>query len=180
MKSPKNRDAMSQPPPRDISPAALATLQAVNSHTIDALVEELNTQAHLVSYAPPSFVPFRQEIYLQLSMNTELTESASGSRYKLAALAFDDHINQLVRPVMKYFHGEQPFDGIEFSTTVHVAAKSAANAKSEAVEFFFPFSALRCYERYDCTGQQLIDAGVVLINGERVSLDLQVAETTGH
>ena len=44
------------------------------------------------------------------------------------------------------------------------------------MKFFFPFSALRCYERYDCTGQQLIDAGTVLINGERVSLDLQIAE----
>ncbi len=45
-----------------------------------------------------------------------------------------------------------------------------------SVEFFFPFSALRCYERYDCTGQQLIDGSTVLINGERVGLDLQIAE----
>ena len=49
--------------------------------------------------------------------------------------------------------------------------------KTEAVEFFFPFTALRCYEKYDCTGQQLIDTGVVLINGERVSLNLQIAES---
>jgi hypothetical protein len=47
---------------------------------------------------------------------------------------------------------------------------------TEAVEFFFPVDALRCYEAYDCTGQQLIDQGSVLINGERVSLDLQIAE----
>jgi hypothetical protein len=47
---------------------------------------------------------------------------------------------------------------------------------SEAVEFFFPFSLLRCYQKYDCTGQQLIDGGTVLVNGERVSLDLQTAE----
>jgi hypothetical protein len=44
------------------------------------------------------------------------------------------------------------------------------------VEFFFPFSALRCYEKYDCSGQQLIDADAVLIKDERVSLDLQIAE----
>jgi len=35
---------------------------------------------------------------------------------------------------------------------------------------------LRCYESYDCTGQQLINSSFVLINGERVSLDLQSAE----
>jgi hypothetical protein len=46
----------------------------------------------------------------------------------------------------------------------------------KAVEFFFPLSALRCYESYECGGQQLIDAGTVLINGERASLDLWIAE----
>jgi hypothetical protein len=46
----------------------------------------------------------------------------------------------------------------------------------EAVEFFFPLSALRCYESYECTGQQSINAGTVLINGERVGLDLWIAE----
>jgi hypothetical protein len=30
-----------------------------------------------------------------------------------------------------------------------------------------PFASLRCYEKYDCTVQQLIDTGTVLINGER-------------
>jgi hypothetical protein len=46
----------------------------------------------------------------------------------------------------------------------------------EAVEFSFPLSALRCYESYECTGQQSINAGTVLINGERVGLDLWIAE----
>jgi hypothetical protein len=63
-----------------------------------------------------------------------------------------------------------------FSTSLHLAGKTQSAQGSEAVEFFFPLAALRCYEKYDCTGQQLIDAGVVLINGERVSLDLQIAE----
>jgi len=56
------------------------------------------------------------------------------------------------------------------------APEADAAQGSEAVEFFFPTDALRCYEAYDCTGQQLIDQGAVLINGERVSLDLQTAE----
>lgn len=82
----------------------------------------------------------------------------------------------MIRPVLAYFKGEQQFDGLGFSANVRVPGKPASSTSSEAVEFFFPFSALRCYETYDCTGQQLIDAGAVLINGERVGLDLQVAE----
>ncbi len=39
---------------------------------------------------------------------------------------------------------------------------------------------MHCYEAYDCTGQQLLDAGAVLIDGKRVGLDLQLAEGGGR
>ncbi len=164
------------PPSRDTSPAALVALQTGNQEPIDRMLKELDAQAHFVSCAPPKFVAFRQGIYLEISMNTQLAESAAGSRYKLAALAFDEHIAKLVRPASDYFKGDQNFDGLGFSTTVHLAGKAVASANSEAVEFFFPLSSLRCYASYECTGQQLIDSGTVLINGERVALDLQIAE----
>jgi hypothetical protein len=163
-------------PVRDASPQALAALQASSQELLSNLVSQLGPQAHFVSYASPSFVPFRQGIYLELSLNTMLPESAAGSRYKLAAMAFDDQVAHLIRPTLGYFKEEPQFDGVSFSTTVHLASRSQAATKSEAVEFFFPFTALRCYEKYECTGQQLIDSGTVLINGERVALDLQIAE----
>ena len=168
------------PQPRDTSPEVLASLQAANKAMLETMLKELDPQAHFVSYAAPSFVAFRQNIFLELSLNTTVNETAAGSRYRLAATAFDDHVAHLVRPVLGYFKAdpkEDPkFDGIGFSTTVHLTGKNQQASGSEAVEFFFPLSALRCYESYDCTGQQLIDAGTVLINGERVSLDLQIAE----
>jgi hypothetical protein len=176
-KSPRVRETADPPQPvRDISPQALASLQGANKEVLGAIVKELDAQAHFVSYAAPSFVAFRQGIYLELSLNSALPEAAGGSRYKLAAYAFDEHVAHLVRPVLGYFKGEPQFDGISFSTNIHLPGKATSSSPSEAVEFFFPFSALRCYEKYDCTGQQLIDAGTVLINGERVSLDLQIAE----
>ncbi|MBZ5719111.1 MAG: hypothetical protein LAO03_01915 [Acidobacteriia bacterium] len=168
-----------EPPPapvRDTSPQNLASLHDANQALIGDMVKELDSQAHFVGYAPPNFVAFRQGIYLEFSMNTNLPESAGGSRYRIAAMAFDDHVAHLIRPIMAHFKDEQNFDGIGFSTTVHLAGKSAASSTSQAVEFYFPLAALHCYEKYDCTGQQLIDGGTVLINGERVSLDLQVAE----
>jgi hypothetical protein len=165
---------------RDTSPGALASLQAANKQTVDTMTKELDAQVHFVSYAPASFVAFRQEIFLELSLNTNLNDTSMGSRYKMAAEAFDDHIAHLIRPVLGYFKPEPKedpkFDGIGFSTNIHLAAKAQPAQGSQAVEFFFPLPALRCYEKYDCTGQQLIDAGIVLINGERVSLDLQIAE----
>lgn len=168
------------PQPRDTSPETLAALQAANKQTLDTMLKELDPQAHFVSYAAPSFIAFRQNIFLELSLNTTLNEAAAGSRYRLAAMAFDDHIAHLIRPVLGYFKPDPKqdpkFDGIGFSTTVHIPGKNQTAPGNEAVEFFFPLTAMRCYETYDCTGQQLIDAGTVLINGERVSLDLQIAE----
>ena len=77
---------------------------------------------------------------------------------------------------MAYFKGDLAIDGIAFSTTIHETNDSASTQGTGAVEFFFTTDGLRCYESFDCTGQQLLDQGSVLINGERVSVDLQAAE----
>ena len=159
-------------PVRDTSTASLKQLQNENQDKIYRLLKELETRAHFVSYAPPSFIAFHDHIYLQLSLTTNLPAANAGSRYKLAALAFDDHIAHLIRPVATYFQSQNDFDGIVFSTSIHVQGTDTP----EAVEFFLPFSGIRCYEQYDCTGQQLIASSFVFINGERASLDLQTAE----
>lgn len=178
MSAMKESSTLPSPTPlHDPSPEALADLLQSKQDVIAQLVNDLDAQAHFVKYAAPTFVPFRGGSYLELSFVTTLPESAAGSRYKLAAMAFDDHVGHLIRPVAGYFKGDQRFDGVGFSTTIRLAGK-AANDSAEAVEFFFPLSAMHCYEKFDCTGQQLIDAGTVLVNGERVGLDLQVAE--GH
>ncbi len=163
------------PPPRDTSKDALAAVQLSNQPIVDQIVKEMEPQANFVAYAPPKFVAFRQGIYLEFSVNSDLPLAAAGSRYKLAATAFDDHVAHLVRPLIGYFKDTHEFDGVGFSANIHLVGKGAPSS-SEAVEFFLPVTALRCYEKYDCTGQQLLDAGTVLINGERVALDLQVAE----
>jgi hypothetical protein len=150
----------------------LGKLQRQNDDAIGRMTRGLDKEAHFLAYAPPSFIGFRQGAYLQLSITTQVNAPAGTSRYKLAALAFDDHVSHLVRPLLNYFPGEQDFDGINFTSMIRVADGSSPLA----VEFFFPFRAMRCFASYDCTGQQLIDSGTVVINGERSALDLQVAE----
>jgi hypothetical protein len=156
----------------DLSPVRMERLQTAYEGVVQKLSADLKEQAHFVSYAPPAFIGFRDGAYLQLNMNTELEPSGDSSQYRTAALAFDNHISHLLRPVSRYFHDNPQFEGIDFSTTVHQGAEAA-----ESVEFLAPFPALACYEKYDCTGQELINRSVVLINGERVALDLQRAES---
>src|SRR4029077_8707557 len=76
------------PQPRDPSPETLASLQAANKQMLETMLKELDPQAHFVSYAAPSFVAFRQNIFLELSLNTTLNEAAAGSRYRLGGGGF--------------------------------------------------------------------------------------------
>lgn len=159
-------------PARIISPTELTKLQATNEDTVDRLVHGMGEEAHFLPYAAPSFIAFRQAAYLQLPISTTLDVSPGSSRYKLAALAFDEHISHLVHAALDYFPQTADFDGFSFSSIV----RSENGSHSLAVEFFFPFRTMRCFVSFDCTGQQLIDSGTVVINGERAALDLQVAE----
>jgi hypothetical protein len=159
-------------PVRLITPDTLKTLDATHHEVVGRLLRDLASQANFVAYAPPAFIGFHQGAYLQLSMTAALEQKQPLSRYAAAALAFDDHISHLVRPVLAYFQDDSSFDGIDFSTTV----KGPALDKAISLEIFLPFAAMRCYGQYDCTGQQLLNYGIVLINGERAGLDLQASE----
>lgn len=157
---------------RIVTPDTLAKLDYENQDLIRQLTDGLNREAHFLPYAPAAFIGFRHGAYLQLSVSTQLNTPAQSSRYKLAALAFDDHVSHLLRSVLEYFPREADFDGISISSIVH----TTDGVPPVAVEFYFPFRTMRCFVNYDCTGQQLIDSGTVVINGERAGLDLQVAE----
>ena len=162
---------------RDASPAALASRQKTWQSSLDRMVQELNSKANFVTYAPPAFIPFHKGVYLKLSVTTALPKTAAGSQYRLAALAFDQHIAHLIRSVIEYSAAHDDFDGIDFSTSVRLAGDPSPNSSPVVVDFIVPLNVLREYAQFDRTGQQLIDASYVLINGERVSLNLQIAES---
>jgi len=159
---------------RIVTPDALSKLQYENQDRIARITDHLNSEAHFVPYALPTFVAFRHMAYLQLSVTTQLNTEPQSSRYNLAALAFDEHVSHLVRPVLEYFPGDTSFDGISFSSIIH----SSGGQSPLAVEFYFPFRTMQCFVNFECTGQQLLDSGTVVINGERAALNLQLAE--GH
>jgi hypothetical protein len=164
------------PPVRDLSPEALRKQQESYQGMIDRILRELNADAHFVSYAPPVLVGFHGMSYLQLSVTTNLAASDSGSHYRIAALAFDRHISHLIRPLLAILPKDPDFDGIVLGSTVRISGKTNDSDVSQSVEFFLPLTEMRRYGQYDITGQQLINSGLVLINGERVGLELQSAE----
>jgi hypothetical protein len=164
------------PPPADNPPAVVGARPADLQPQIDRMVQELASQANFVPSVAPALTPFHNGRYLKLSIAVTLPRTAAGSQYRLAALAFDQQLSHLVRPIVAYFNSRQDFEGINFSAAVRLAGDQSPDASALPVEFIFPLAAMRSYAQFDLTGQQLIDGGFVLINGERVSLNLQIAE----
>ena len=86
--------------------------------------------------------------------------------------AVSKHVSHLVHSVPPYFKDVPGFEGISFRPKVTAGASPA-----DSVEFLFPVAELRRYETYGVTGQQWINEEFVLLNGERIGLDLQTVET---
>lgn len=162
------------PPARIITPKVLDDLKVEYSSHIKGLEHDLRDQAHFAKYVDSGFVGFHEGAYLQLSVIYEPIAPSDASRYKLTAISFDDYISHLVRPTLAHFPDVSDFDGILYSVIV----KPEKSESSVGVEFFLPFVAMRCFARYDCTGQELIDSGFVLINGERATVNLVSAEAS--
>jgi hypothetical protein len=159
-------------PPRILTPKVLENLNIEYAAQIKRLETDLGDQVHFAGYTPTQFIGFHEAAYLQMSVMYEVKAPADASRYKLVALAFDEHVSHLIRPVCAHFQDTSDFDGIVFSLII----KPKGTDTSLAAEFYLPISAMRNFGRYDASGQDLLDSGYVLINGERAMVNLQLAE----
>jgi hypothetical protein len=130
---------------------------------------------HFVEYAPPAFVIFHDQISLQVTLRNSLQfEPVKGSIYKRAAQSFDLFLAPQLKDLSDRIPAEMEFQAYDFS----VLNKLSPGAKggSEAIEFICPREALRKFVNADITNQQLLDQSVILVNGVRIALNLQLVE----
>lgn len=164
-----------QDPPPAASPADAERLQTQFQPQLDDLASLGKTRFHFIDYAPPSFVVFRNEVVLQLSLrNTAHFAPDAGSIYKRAAQSFDLFLAPQLKDILDKIPEDASFSG--FDITVVNQIGSDPHSSSEAVEFVCPREALRKFVADDITNQQLIDQSVVLVNGVRIALNLQLVE----
>jgi hypothetical protein len=130
---------------------------------------------HFVDYAPPAFVIFHNQLALQMTLRNSLEFApAKGSIYKRAAQSFD----LFLAPQLKDLSEQVPAN-IEFQLfDLAILNKLAPGPKgaSEAVEFICPRAAVRQFVNAEITNQQLLDQSIILVNGVRIALNLQLVE----
>jgi hypothetical protein len=156
------------------TPADVERLQTEFQPQLDALVKNAGGKFHLVDYAPPSFAVYHNQIVLQLTMRNPLAfEATTSSIYKRAAQSFDLFLAPQLKALVPGIPADAAYDALDFSVLNHMGA---GKGSSEAIEFICPSKSLQAFEMDEITTQDLIDQSIVLVNGVRIALNLQIVE----
>jgi hypothetical protein len=155
------------------SPADVDRLQAQYQPQLDALQKDNGAQFHLVDYAPPSFTLYHKQLVLQLTFrNPAKFEKSTSSIYKRAARTFDLFLAPELKALVPKLPTEQ-IDGLDFSILNDLGNEKDG---SEAVEFICPLKSIQSFVEDGITSQELIDQSLVLVNGVRINLHLELVE----
>jgi hypothetical protein len=156
------------------SAADAERLQAQFQTQLETFLKEDGAKFHLVDYAPPSFALDHKQMVLQLTLRNSLPfEKSTSSIYKRAAQSFDLFLAPQLKALVPKLPEDLQVDALDFSVLNHLGNEKDG---SEAVEFVCPLKAIRSFVEDEITGQDLINQSVVLVNGVRIHLDLELVE----
>jgi hypothetical protein len=130
---------------------------------------------HFVDYAPPTFMIFHDQVALQMTLRNSLQFGlAKSSIYKRAAQSFDLFLAPQLKDLADRISPDVEFQLFDFSLLNKLSP--SAKSTSEAIEFICPRTALKQFVNAEITNQQLLDQSIILVNGVRIALNLQLVE----
>jgi hypothetical protein len=164
-----------QPPIPPPTQAEADRLSEKYQSPLGALAKEGATKYHFVDYAPPAFIVFHDQLALQMTLRNSLQFGpVKGSIYKRAAQSFDLFLAPLLKDLSDKASPELEFQLFDFSVLNKLSP--GAKGTSEAIEFICPRTALKQFVNAEITNQQLLDQSIILVNGVRIALNLQLVE----
>ncbi len=156
------------------SPADVERLQTQYEQQLDTMLKDDGARFNLVNYAPPSFAVDHKQLVLQLTLRSPLVfEKTTSSIYKRAAQSFDLFLAPQLKALMPKLPVDHQVDALDFSILNHLGNQKDA---SEAIEFICPLKSIRSFVEDEITTQDLIDHSLVLVNGVRINLHLELVE----
>ena len=156
------------------SPADVERLQAQYQSQLDTFLKEDGAQFHLVDYAPPSFALYRKQLVLQLTLRNPLAfEKTTSSIYRRAAQSLDLFLALQLKALVPKLPADLPVDALDFSILNRLGNEKDS---SEAIEFICPLKSIRSFVEDEIGSQDLMDQSLVLVNGVRINLHLELVE----
>ena len=167
----KPASADSSPP---LTAAQVDEMQATYQSSLDQYGAAVRTFLGQTSSVAPSLALFRNSLYLQFTLrNPQIFDKDKTSLYKRAALSFDTFLAPHLSDVVSRIPAVSGLKGLDITILV---STSANGPSSEAVEFLCPLPALRRFIAYEISNQDLIQESLIIVNGVRISLNLQQVE----
>lgn len=166
-------------PVRGASTSATAATDAVRMQTqfqpqLNAIVKEDGARLHLAEGAGPSFGVNDDRIVLHFTMqNTLVFERGTTSIYKRAAQSFDLFLAPELRALLGEIPGGAQYEELMFSVLNRFGP---GDGPPETIDYICPANSVRSFAENRITSQDLINQSVVLVNGVRIALNLQLAE----
>jgi hypothetical protein len=149
-------------------------LQTQFQAQLDAIAREDGAKLHLAENAEPLFQIDGDQTVLHFTLrNTMGFDQSSTSIYKRTALSFDLFLAPELRDLTRRLPANEGYDTIEFSVLDHSEAEQAS---SEIIDYICPLTSLRSFVANKITTQDLINQSVVLVNGVRIAVNLQLVE----
>lgn len=125
------------------------------------------------------FRKFKDNNYVEVKINYLVTyNSLKVSMYDAASMTFDEIVKKLAKKISTDFKAQESIEGFIFNVTYTNKDFSEKSDVARLVrnEFVLPKAACRQYAALDITNQDLINQSIVLVDGERISLNLQISK----
>ena len=118
---------------------------------------------------------FHDQMALQMTLRNSIQFGpVKGSIYKRAAQSFDLFLAPQLKDLSDRISPTLEFQLFDFSVLNKLSP--GAKGTSEAIEFICPRTALKQFVNAEITNQQLLDQSIILVNGVRIALSLQLVE----
>ena len=149
-------------------------LQTQFQAQLNAIVKEDGARLHLAERAGPSFGVDGARTFLHFTMQNSLVfEKGTTSIYKRAAQSFDLFLAPELRGLLGRLPADAQYDELRFSVLNRFGP---GESPSETIDYICPVNSVRSFVENKITSQDLIDQSIVLVNGVRVALNLQLVE----
>ena len=149
-------------------------LQAQFQPQLNAMLKVDGTRFHLMESAPPVFESRGDQTVLHLTMRNTLSfETGTSSIYKRAAQTFDLFLAPELKGLLRELPANAEYDSLDFSVRNRLGAEKSP---SETVDYICPLNSIRSFVENKITSQDVINQSVVLVNGVRIALNLQLVE----
>lgn len=123
-----------------------------------------------------NLMPFKGNSYLQFRFtNAYVYNSLKLDKYEIGKRLFDEVVRTVLSPLNEHVAESKLFYGYDLTIVGHTKSFTEEYAIAIPIKYRFmiPEKVARQYKNKDISGQQVLDASIILMDDERIELKLQ-------